>query len=70
MNAVGTLNLLEADPAARAGAPFRPHEHEQGLRRRARTRIALKELPTRWDYADPAYAGGIAEDFSIDQCKH
>ncbi len=33
-------------------------------------RIALKELPTRWDYDDPAFAGGIAETFSIDQCKH
>ena len=32
--------------------------------------IALKELPTRWDYADPAYAHGIAEDFPIDQSKH
>jgi CDP-paratose 2-epimerase len=32
--------------------------------------IRLKELPTRWDYDDPAYANGIAEDFSIDQSKH
>jgi CDP-paratose 2-epimerase len=32
--------------------------------------IALKELDTRWDYADPAYADGIAEDFPIDQSKH
>ena len=32
--------------------------------------IALQELETRWDYADPAYAHGIAEDFSIDQSKH
>jgi hypothetical protein len=32
--------------------------------------IALKELETRWDYADPAYAHGISEDFSIDQSKH
>ena len=34
------------------------------------TRFALTELETRWDYADPAYAHGIAEDFSIDQSKH
>jgi CDP-paratose 2-epimerase len=29
----------------------------------------LKELDTRWDYDDPAYADGIAENFSIDQSK-
>jgi CDP-paratose 2-epimerase len=32
--------------------------------------IRLRELGTRWDYDDPAYADGIAEDFSIDQSKH
>ena len=32
--------------------------------------ISLKELDTRWDYADPAYENGISESFSIDQCKH
>lgn len=32
--------------------------------------IRLKELDTRWDYDDPEYAGGIREDFSIDQSKH
>jgi len=33
-------------------------------------RIALQELPTRWDYADAAYVHGIPEHFSIDQSKH
>jgi CDP-paratose 2-epimerase len=32
--------------------------------------IALRELDTRWDYADPQYENGIAETFSIDQSKH
>jgi CDP-paratose 2-epimerase len=32
--------------------------------------IRLRELETRWDYDDPAYAGGIAESFTIDQSKH
>jgi len=32
--------------------------------------LPLAELETRWDYADPAYAHGIAEDLSIDQSKH
>ena len=32
--------------------------------------IRLKELPTRWDYDDTAFAAGIPEDFPIDQSKH
>jgi hypothetical protein len=32
--------------------------------------IRLRELPTRWDYDDPAFADGIAEDLSIDQSMH
>ena len=32
--------------------------------------IQLKELETRWDYADPSYENGITEDFTIDQSKH
>jgi CDP-paratose 2-epimerase len=32
--------------------------------------IAMQELETRWDYADPAYENGIPESFSIDQSKH
>jgi CDP-paratose 2-epimerase len=36
----------------------------------APNRIPLRELPTRWDYADEAFAHGIAETFSIDQSLH
>jgi CDP-paratose 2-epimerase len=32
--------------------------------------IPLKELETRWEYNDPAFADGIPEEFSIDQSKH
>jgi len=32
--------------------------------------IPLKELETRWDYDDLAYADGIHEEFPIDQSKH
>jgi len=32
--------------------------------------IPIVEFETRWDYADPAYANGIAEDFPTDQSKH
>jgi CDP-paratose 2-epimerase len=36
----------------------------------APNRVPLKELPTRWEYADAAYAEGIAETFTIDQSLH
>jgi CDP-paratose 2-epimerase len=32
--------------------------------------IPLRELETRWEYADPAFAEGISESFRIDQSKH
>jgi CDP-paratose 2-epimerase len=32
--------------------------------------IKLKEADTRYEVDDPAWANGIAEHFSIDQCKH
>jgi len=68
-NATGTLNLVEA---ARRFCPESPFVHMStnkvyGDRPNS---IALQELDTRWDYADPAYAHGIAEDFPIDQSKH
>lgn len=68
-NAVGTLNLLEAARRACPEAPFVHMSTNKVYGDRPNT-IALKELETRWDYADPAYANGIAEDFSIDQSKH
>ena len=68
-NAVGTLNLLEAARQACADSPFIHLSTNKVYGDRPNT-IALAELETRWDYADPAYAGGIAEDFPIDQSKH
>src|SRR5215204_4368672 len=32
--------------------------------------LPLKELPTRWDYADAQYADGIDETMRIDRCLH
>jgi len=68
-NASGTLNLLEA---ARRSAPESPFVHmsTNKVYGDAPNHIALAELPTRWDYADPAYAHGIPEGFTIDQSKH
>ncbi len=68
-NAVGTLNLLEAARQACPEAPF-IHMSTNKVYGDAPNRIALAEQRTRWDYADPAYAHGIAETFSIDQSKH
>src|SRR5664279_3060249 len=69
VNALGTLHLLEA---ARRSCPEAPFIHMStnkvyGDRPNA---IAMQELETRWDYADPAYENGIPESFSIDQSKH
>jgi CDP-paratose 2-epimerase len=68
-NAVGTLNLLEAARRSCPEAPFIHMSTNKVYGDRPNT-LALRELETRWDYADAAYAHGIAEDFSIDQSKH
>lgn len=68
-NAVGTLNLLEATRQSAPESPF-VHMSTNKVYGDAPNRITLKELETRWDYADPAYEHGIAETFTIDQSKH
>jgi len=68
-NAVGTLNMLEATRQASPETPF-VHMSTNKVYGDAPNAIALKELETRWDYADPAYEHGIAETFTIDQSKH
>ena len=68
-NAVGTLNLLEGARQAAPEAPF-VHMSTNKVYGDLPNTIALQELETRWDYADPAYEHGIAENFSIDQSKH
>jgi CDP-paratose 2-epimerase len=69
VNAVGTLNMLEA---ARRGCPESPFVHmsTNKVYGDAPNEIRLKETATRWDYDDPAYADGIRETFRIDQSKH
>jgi len=68
-NAVGTLNLLEAVRRSCPASPF-VHMSTNKVYGDRPNFIKLQELGTRWDYDDPAYADGIAEDFSIDQSKH
>ncbi len=69
VNAVGTLNLLEA---ARRHCPESPFIHMSTNKvygDRPNT-IKLKELDKRWDYDDAEFTRGIPETFSIDQSKH
>ncbi|MGH7997100.1 MAG: NAD-dependent epimerase/dehydratase family protein [Opitutaceae bacterium] len=68
-NAGGTLNLIEAARQACPQSPFVQMSTNK-VYGDAPNRIALRELDTRWDYADPAYAEGIPETFTIDQSKH
>ena len=68
-NAVGTLNLLEAARRACPESPF-VHMSTNKVYGDAPNELPLKELETRWEYADAADYGGIREDFRIDRSKH
>ena len=68
-NAVGTFNLLEAVRRYSTQIPF-VHLSTNKVYGDAPNEIALAELETRWDYADPRFANGIPETFRIDQTKH
>jgi len=69
VNAGGTLNLLEGTRRYRPDAVF-VHMSTNKVYGEGPNRIRMKELETRWDYDDPAYANGIDETMSIDQSKH
>src|ERR1700756_4135997 len=65
VNAVGTLNLLEACRGACPESPF-VFLSTNKVYGDAPNELELVELETRWDYADPAHANGIDETMSID----
>jgi len=69
VNAGGTLNLLEACRRHTPEAVF-IFMSTNKVYGDGPNHVPLVELPTRWDYADPKDAHGIAEDFSIDRCLH
>lgn len=69
VNANGTLNLLEATRRHRPEAVF-IHVSTNKVYGDGPNFIDLRELETRYDYADDRYEHGIAETFSIDQTKH
>ncbi len=69
VNALGTLNLLEANRRTNPDVPF-IHMSTNKVYGDAPNNIKLVELETRYEYADIAYQKGIPESFSIDQSKH
>ncbi len=69
VNAVGTLNLLEATRRHVPTAAF-VYMSTNKVYGDAPNELALNELPTRWDYADSADFDGIREDMRIDRSKH
>jgi len=68
-NALATLTLLEAARRYCRESPFvfMSTNKVYGDRPNA---ISIEELPTRWDFTDPAFAHGIPESLSIDQSSH
>ena len=69
VNALGTLHMLEAARHVCPESPFIHMSTNKVYGDRPNT-VSLAELDSRWDYADPAFEHGIAEDFPIDQSKH
>jgi CDP-paratose 2-epimerase len=69
INALATMNLLEA---ARASAPESPFVFmsTNKVYGDAPNELELVELETRWDYVDPALKVGIDESMRIDKTTH
>lgn len=69
VNAVGTLNLLEAVRLHIPDSVF-IHMSTNKVYGDAPNELPLKELDKRWDYARAEDYHGIREDFRIDRSKH
>ncbi len=69
VNAVGTLNLLEATRQYCPEAVF-IFTSTNKVYGDAPNDLPMKELETRWDYADAAQYNGIDETMRIDRSKH
>lgn len=69
VNAVGTLNLLEATRRHAGNAVFIQMSTNK-VYGDAPNELPLVELQKRWDYARPEDHEGIAEDCRIDRCLH
>jgi CDP-paratose 2-epimerase len=69
VNAVGTLNLLEATRRLAPDAVF-VYLSTNKVYGDGPNRLPLRELETRWEFAEARDFDGIPETFSIDQSKH
>ena len=73
VNAVGTLNLLEATRQARDNNicdPVFVFMSTNKVYGDVPNEMLLKELETRWDYGRPEDFNGVREDMRIDRCLH
>jgi len=69
VNAVGTVNLLEATRQNVPGAPF-IHVSTNKVYGDSPNELPMKELETRWEYSDPKDYNGITEECRIDRTLH
>lgn len=69
VNALGTLNLLEAARQFSSDAPF-VHMSTNKVYGDAPNELPVVELDKRWDYADASLFDGIDETMRIDQSMH
>jgi len=69
VNALGTLNLLEACRRHCPESPF-IHMSTNKVYGDLPNTISMRETETRYDFDNPAFSNGIPEAFSIDQSKH
>ena len=69
VNAVGTLNLLEAVRNSCPESPF-IHMSTNKVYGDRPNFLPIRELETRWDFEAPYQGIGIDESMSIDQTKH
>lgn len=69
VNAVGTVNLLEATRQHCPESPF-IHVSTNKVYGDSPNELPMNELETRWDYADPKDYNGITEECRIDRTLH
>jgi CDP-paratose 2-epimerase len=69
VNAVGTVNLLEATRQNFPESPFIQVSTNK-VYGDSPNELPMKELETRWDYADPKDYNGITEECRIDRTLH
>lgn len=69
VNAVGTLNLLEATRQYCPESPF-IFLSTNKVYGDGPNSVRLKELDTRWDFDDPEFEHGIPETFPVDHTTH